>query len=197
MCITCTDFKRQTRSDRGIGAFTRIDTTGTSVVDYMVGSPQLFAVTSNFHIHGKFAESDHAHYQSLLIPNGIKMNLATRLPMLIRGLNIVNINGRCLILKNLKGPWLTISLPCHEIAPWRLSYIYMRTSNEIAVGLTEYIMQAADRAFEKQVAKPSKTRKCPGWYDKECRQLRGEAVKAGERAASGDDVRNLLQKSRA
>ena len=72
------------------------------------------------------------------------------------------------------------------------AFIYMRTSNEIAVGLTEYITQAADSAFEKQIAKPSKTRMSPGWYDKEYRQLRGEAVIAGERVTLGDDVRNLL-----
>ena len=63
--------------------------------------------------------------------------------------------------------------------------------------LTEYITQAADRVFEKKVVKPSKSRKSPGWYDKECRQLRGEAVKAGERTISDGDIRDLLQKSQA
>ena len=71
------------------------------------------------------------------------------------------------------------------------SFIYMTTSNEIAMRLTEYITQAADRVFEKKVVKPSKSRKSPEWYDKECRQLRGEAVKAGERTISDGDIREI------
>ena len=58
LCITCRLLVLSGRlgSDKGIGAFTRIDTTGTSVVDYTIGSPQLFAISSNFFIHGKFPE---------------------------------------------------------------------------------------------------------------------------------------------
>ena len=49
LCITCRllIINGKLGSDKGIGAFTRIDTTGMSVVDYMIGSPQLFAVSSN------------------------------------------------------------------------------------------------------------------------------------------------------
>ena len=46
-------------SDNGVGDYTRIDTTGKSVVDYMIGSPELFAVSSDFIVHDKFPESHH------------------------------------------------------------------------------------------------------------------------------------------
>ena len=183
-------------SDRGIGAFTRIDTTGTSVVDYIIGSPQLFAVTSNFYIHGKFTESDH-------VPLSISVNSKrcqnkycdktayadtwTKHCKYKRSLSDIEEFKRALIDDK-------SYLSRNSVLE---AFIYMRTSNEIAVYLTEYITQAADRAFEIQVAKPSITKKSPGWYDKKCRQLRGEAVTAGERATSGDDVRDLLQKYRA
>ena len=45
--------------DKGIGDFTRDDTTGKSVVDYVISTPKLFKLVQNFRIHGKFPESDH------------------------------------------------------------------------------------------------------------------------------------------
>ena len=45
--------------DRGIGEFTRDDTTSKSVVDYVISTPELFQASPNFRIHGTFPESDH------------------------------------------------------------------------------------------------------------------------------------------
>ena len=46
-------------SDRGIGKFTRTDTTGNSVVDYVVATPKLFDFINYFIVQSKFPESEH------------------------------------------------------------------------------------------------------------------------------------------
>ena len=45
--------------DRGIGCFTRDDTTGRSVVDYAIASPVILKSVSYFKVSCKFPESDH------------------------------------------------------------------------------------------------------------------------------------------
>ena len=45
--------------DRGIGHFTRDDTTGRSVVDYAIGSPDILKSVDHFEESCKFPESDH------------------------------------------------------------------------------------------------------------------------------------------
>ena len=45
--------------EKGIGEFTRDDTTGRSVFDYMIGTPRLFDLVQNFQVLDKFPESDH------------------------------------------------------------------------------------------------------------------------------------------
>ena len=45
--------------DKDIGEFTRDDTTGKSVVDYVISTPKLFKVVQDFRVHDKFPESDH------------------------------------------------------------------------------------------------------------------------------------------
>ena len=44
---------------KGIGEFTRDDTTSRSVVDYMIGTPRLFDLVQHFQVLDKFPESDH------------------------------------------------------------------------------------------------------------------------------------------
>ena len=46
-------------NDKGIGASTRVDTTGSSVVDYVIVTPRLFKEIIGFTIGPKFPESDH------------------------------------------------------------------------------------------------------------------------------------------
>ena len=46
-------------ADKGIGANTHIDTTGKSVVDYVITIPQVLSLISKFSIQSKLPESDH------------------------------------------------------------------------------------------------------------------------------------------
>ena len=45
--------------DKGIGEYTRVDTTGWSVVDYMISNPELIAQIEDFKIMPRLPESDH------------------------------------------------------------------------------------------------------------------------------------------
>ena len=45
--------------DKGVGEYTLIDTTGKSVVDYLLSSPDTFWLIKDFLVHPKLPESDH------------------------------------------------------------------------------------------------------------------------------------------
>ena len=45
--------------DKGIGKFTRTDTTGNSVVEYLISQPESTDLLTYFDVHTKFPESDH------------------------------------------------------------------------------------------------------------------------------------------
>ena len=52
-------FNGRLGSDKGKREYTRVDTTGCSVVDYFVGSHSVFNMVTNFCVQTKFPESDH------------------------------------------------------------------------------------------------------------------------------------------
>ena len=52
-------FNGRTGTGKGVGEYTRVDTTGCSVVDYMIGSTSLLDRIINFTILPKFPESDY------------------------------------------------------------------------------------------------------------------------------------------
>ena len=57
--------------DKGIGHFTRVDTTGCSVVDYLLSSISMIDEVKHFAVHPKLPESDH-----LALTYSIKLNRA-------------------------------------------------------------------------------------------------------------------------
>ena len=75
--------------------------------------------------------------------------------------------------------------------------INMRPANELAIALNRYITQAADRTLVKKVSKAVHKNNFAPWYDNECRYLRSESIKAGERAVSNRDFQDLVEKSRS
>ena len=46
-------------TDKGVGGYTRVGTTGSSTVDYAICSPGWFLCVNALHIYGKFPESNH------------------------------------------------------------------------------------------------------------------------------------------
>ena len=69
------------------------------------------------------------------------------------------------------------------------AFVHLKSCDELARSINSYVTQAADRTFKKKTQ-----RKCPIWYDIECRRLRGETIKAGERATSDHEFRELRDK---
>ena len=162
----------------------------------MIGSPELFAISSDFIVHDKFPESDHVPLP-IVINCRLKCDIPrkgrTHKPMWTR-------HHRCrwspLNVRELKNILNDeISMPFREQI--FKSFINMKSSNDLAICLTNYITQAADRLFERNTSKPLTSKRGPGWYDNECRQLRSEAIKAGERVITDCDHRMLIEKSRA
>ena len=75
--------------------------------------------------------------------------------------------------------------------------VSMNFCKDLAESLNEFIKQAADRTFDKIKRRNSKDCNGPVWYDHECRELRSEAIKAGEPASTEYDFQNLINKSKA
>ena len=148
-------------SDKGIEAFTRIDTTGTNVVDYMIGSPQVFAVASNFSIHGKFPESDHVPLYISINSKRCKNNFRDKTAYADAWTKHCQYKWSLSNIEEFKKA-LTDEKSATSRNNVLESFIYMTTSKEIAVRLTEYITQAADRVFEKKSCKAFQIEKEPG-----------------------------------
>ena len=170
--------------DRGIGRFTRDDTTGRSVVDYAIGSPSILKSVDYFEVLCKFPESDHRPVSLSLSCN--KPNFENK--------NVLDEewepcykyfwsrdtldNLVCVISDNESDMFLDSLQQC---------IINLCDMNTVAVKLGEYISQACKRAFKFGSCKIRNKKYAPPWYDNECRSKRSQAVKAGERVSSLED----------
>ena len=125
-------------SDIGVGAYTRVDTTGKRVVDYMIGYSESFAISSDLIVHEKFSDSDH-------VPFFINCRLRCVIPSKSRthkhmwtkhyryGRSLLNVRE----LENVLND--EISMPFREQVS--NSFIYMKSSNDLAICLTSYILR--------------------------------------------------------
>lgn len=182
-------------TDKGVGNFTRIETTGNSVVDYGIITPALVDFISEFSIGKKFPESDH-------LP--LSMSIKCRLPSETTCRETLNNNWVPYDKYKWSHDLMHIFQSALSDSQSRVYYqdilnqmISMNSCNDLAESLNYYVTQAADRTFEKIRPKNSKHNNRPAWYDLECRLLRSEAIKAGERASTNHELRELSSKSRA
>ena len=178
--------------DRGVGGFTRIDTTGKSVVDYLLTTPPTFAMIRDFCIHNKVPESDisfsmaykgesenksrseecttwHSHYKYMWDKSS---------------------------LQNLM-PTLKDDISSKYCECYKASIVNLDNTNDVASKFSTYFNQACQRLFDGKSTKVNRhnhTR--PWWFDAKCRAKRTEAIKAGERVITKDDETNLLQSCR-
>ena len=67
--------------DKGIGEFTRDDTTGKSVVDYAIATPKLFKLVRDLRVHRKFLESDDRPISLSIMTTCIVSNSRNRPPV--------------------------------------------------------------------------------------------------------------------
>ena len=170
--------------DKGIGDFTRDDTTGKSVVDYVISTPKLFKLVQNFRIHGKFPESDHR-------------------PISLSLLTARNVTG-CKEIHPVewkphnKYVWsrgdldrLAYTMDDMISESYRLYIVESVASlcdvDTVAGHFDDYITQACKRTFRQECKKHKGNKKGPAWYDAECRHKRALAIQAGERVLNDKD----------
>ena len=185
-------FNGRLGSDKGKGEYTRVDTTGCSVVDYFVGSPSVFDMVTNFCVQTKFPESDHRPIECSL---------------------------RCIVTSdyhNINVPTAADWLPCvkyvwcHEDLNTIRSVlgdaqsqkhrsaivdavVSKSSSDHLARAFDNYIHQALERSCAPRVPNMiGRSRKGPKWYDRELRLKRSLAIRAGESVYDGTGSGDLL-----
>ena len=176
--------------DKGVGGYTRMGTDESSVIDYVIGSPELFDAMHDFQIGVKIPESNH-------------------LPMIFSLMCSINeANERWNRVnwdKQWKYKWSEYELPnvklalCDELSFHYHSKILEALSERectkgVAVALNTYIEQACKRACHvtRYPNKSPKSIRRTRWYDKKCRIKRSQAVKAGERIVTSEQRVEML-----
>ena len=179
-------FNGRIGKDKGIGDFTRDDTTGSSVVDYVLGTPKLFSVVCNFDILGKVPESDHrAIAFSLKCKSKVAPLSKPRENTLDWG-SYYNYNWTHNDLNNLSE--IMIDPISDSFRKSFINSVIDQSDPEIiARRLDQYISQACKRTFRYKINTNKQGRKYPAWYDAECRDKRSLAIKAGERVTNATE----------
>ena len=176
--------------DKGIGHFTRVDTTDCSVVDYLLSSICMIDEVKHFAVHQKLPESDH-----LALAYCIKLNRPRSGALTQNRTHWSPIH---------KYKWNDETLPnirnADDISePYRTAFrntiINMESSNQVASKFDEYSNQAIERVCDVIKVKPYRQRG-PIWFDKECKIQRHLAIKAGERVKTKRDNVNLMDRCR-
>ena len=134
-------------TDKRVGHFTRVDTTGNSVVDYGIITPQLFGLVAGFSKDDKVPESDH-----------LPMSISIKCHLPLEENCSKDISGKW--TPYVKYKWSHTSM--HGFKCALLDYqsqvyyqcvldqmVSMNSCNDLAESLNEYIKQAADRTFDK------------------------------------------------
>ena len=172
--------------DKGIGDFTRVDTTGRSTVDYMICNPELLSSVQDFFIGPKFPESDHCGL-SLMIQR--KSRCIT---------NVEISNSDWVSLR--KYRWSIHDLEnLNYIIRDALSERYrdkflaalseLKDTNMVAELFMAYLTQAVDRVCTVSTTTGRAKFKVNGapWFDRECREKRSLAIEAGHRVECDKD----------
>ena len=171
-------------SDKGIGELTRVDTTGCSVVDYMLCNPDLFSQITHFGIELKVPESDHCGLSlTIKCDKSIKYNEFD--------------NESDWIYHN-KYLWsrsdletLKYVLADNQSLQYRQELIdalvELEDTNQVASLFCDYITQAVDRVC--RISSPANRVKRNGapWFDMVCRYKRSLAIQAGHRVECAED----------
>ena len=181
-------------TDKGVGNFTRIDTTGNSVVDYGIISPTLVDLMSEFSVSHKIPESDH-----LPLSVSISCRLSSNEPYPKTTENNWVPYDKYTWSHDQMHIFQSALLDCQSQVYYQdilNQMALMNSCDNSAESLNSYITQAADRTFEKVRPGKLKHNNSPAWYDQGCRSLRSKAIKAGEKASTKHDFQELFTKSR-
>ena len=176
--------------DKGVDDYTRVDTTGSSVVDYLLATPPSFTLVRDFCIHTKFPELDH-----------LPISFSTECQ---KALQKKNYRQASQWYQHYRYVWdkgqlgslemaLTddVSVPSYEA--YMASICNLEDTNTIASNYGKYFSQACHRIFL-QKAGIIRKRTGPLWFDAECRSKRIEAITAGKNVMDEADRLNPLEK---
>ena len=177
--------------DRNVGNFTRDDTTGRSVIDYVIATPHLFEGIHEFQIGDKFPESDH-----LPIEFSVKCGSKTS--------GNVTRQHKSKWGKQRKIRWTKSDLPLIKAAltddtaqPYLNNFndalVCLSDTNTVALAFNEYVSQAVTGVCT-TIETKRKTISGPKWYDYEYRLLRSDAVQAGGKVNNETERKVMLDK---
>ena len=179
--------------DRGVGGFTRIDTSGKSVVDYLLTTPTTFAMIRDICMHEKVPESDQLPNSFSMACNGEVENKSRSEECTTWHSHYKHMWDKS-SLENLV-PTLKDDLSSKYYKCCKASIVNLENTNDVASKFSTYFDQACQRLFHvKSTNMHNHTR--PRWFDAECRAKRTETIKAGERVITKGDETNLLQSCR-
>ena len=171
-------------SDKGVGDYTRTDTTGNSVVDYVITTIDAYPLINKFKIHSKLPESDHRPIEFALKCNSDTSKSGGNIHEEERG-------AMCEWVDQYKYIWnyqdlstldyiLNDEMSKHFHAKFIDEIISCSNPNKVARSFEEYLAQACQRVFKMQRVKPHRP-KGPLWFDSDCKRARYDAVQAGAR----------------
>ena len=131
-------------ADKGIGLNTRMADNCTSVVDFVIVSPDLFDDVGQFQVNNKFPESDHlpisfAPKNNLIMTKDTDSEVTGWEPTKRYKWSPPQLD----YLKTIMGDKLSMSY----LSEVRKSLAGLQETNDVAQAVSALIIQAADRAF--------------------------------------------------
>ena len=175
---------------KGIGGYTRMGVSESGVMDYVIGSPELFDMISLFKIGQKVPESDH-------------LPLIFSVMCSIKG--TYQSGSYVSWQSQWKYQWTTSELPniklalCDDISTNHQLKIKealadRKCTDIVAAAVNSFLEQACRRTFPLHISQRLRNNRKPCWYDKECRNKRSQAIKAGERVVTVEQKKYFKEK---
>ena len=187
--------------DKSKGECTWFNSKGKqSLVDYVLASARLFFQFRSFEIYPKVPESDHrpvifsvnCNYDS---ESSIEYNTDGQDMQRLKKYQWQNSDLESILHT------LTDDISLIYLNKFQDCMLELKSANDIGVHLNEYVCQAINRVCPaREISNKHKTRNGPSWFDRECRQLRSEALKLSERAvtnAERDTAMDVCKQYRA
>ena len=198
LCVTSNMFILNGRfGDNDHGFHTRIDTTGLSLVDYVLCTPNSHAIIKNFYVGDKLPESDHLPLQ-LVLKTGKSMD-----KILVQGTNPSWSPIYKYIWRKEDLPILKTNIKDDESIMFRDLFrtsIYELTDvHNVTRLFSEYVDQACTRTFSIKKVNIKQSKK-PDWFDGECASKRGEMKSANriiDSQEKEDSIKDLCKEYRS
>ena len=197
LCILFRMFVLNGRSgrDKGVGSVSFISNyRGTSLVDYLIGTPKTFMLVENFGFETKLPESDH-------IPMTFTLNCSffqNNNNKTIKKGNWSNHKSYKWNRENL--PQLNTLLTDDKSKSFHdtflCSMINHDSTNSVASSFHDFFSQACKRFCPLKKHTFNYSDKKPDWFDSDLVNKRNEVISAGERICSDTDLSILRNKSK-